>query len=71
VYSGSIWFFIMIMVAVAAAVTDALLVFFRQLAPFVVLPALGIFIIHGTVRQAVGFIVMPERDQALMSLTVI
>ncbi|EJZ66958.1 hypothetical protein FOC22_16995 [Shigella flexneri] len=55
----------------AAAVTDALLVFFRQLAPFVVLPALGIFIIHGTVRQAVGFIVMPERDQALMSLTVI
>ncbi|ODG84030.1 hypothetical protein CSW66_26595 [Shigella boydii] len=53
------------------AVTDALLVFFRQLAPFVVLPALGIFIIHGTVRQAVGFIVMPERDQALMSLTVI
>ncbi|EOJ8771011.1 hypothetical protein ACM473_004909, partial [Escherichia coli] len=49
----------------------ALLVFFRQLAPFVVLPALGIFIIHGTVRQAVGFIVMPERDQALMSLTVI
>ena len=63
--------FIIIAVVNGDAVAVAEMADFCQPALFVVVSAFGLFIIHGAVRQAVGFIVMPERDQALISLTVI